>query len=52
MKCQSRAGNSAHAYNLSILEAEAGKLLSRMRPAWATKLVPGQQELQSENPLS
>jgi hypothetical protein len=36
-----------HAFNPSTQEAEAGRFLSS-RPAWSTKLVPGQPELYKE----
>jgi hypothetical protein len=37
----------AHAFNPSTQEAEAGRFLS-LRPAWSTKLVPGQPGLYRE----
>jgi hypothetical protein len=37
----------AHAFNPSTWEAETGKFLS-LRPAWSTKLVPGQPRLHKE----
>jgi hypothetical protein len=37
----------AHAFNPSTYEAEAGRFLSS-RPAWSTKLVPGQPGLYRE----
>jgi hypothetical protein len=37
-----------HAFNPSTWEAEAGRFLSS-RPAWSTKLVPGQPELHRES---
>jgi hypothetical protein len=37
----------AHAFNPSTWEAEAGRFLSS-RPAWSTKLVPGQPGLHRE----